>query len=111
MGVEKETINLIALKKVYGACKQPHPLNNLSSSGWCDGCLSFREAEFWTGGTDGMLWSNRVQESQQPVQLCPCYKSLSSKPVPSLAAHFFFIFAKDHFRNLLIELCWEINLL
>lgn len=78
------------------------------SPGWRDGWLSFRKARVSTGGTDGMLWSNRVHESEGPAQLCGGYKSLSSKPVPSFAAHcffFFFIFAKDYFRNLLIGLC------
>ena len=59
-----------------------------------------------------MFWSNRVQESERQRMLGRGDKSLSSKPVPSSAAHFFFfIFAKDYFRNLLIGLCWEINLL
>lgn len=60
-----------------------------------------------------MLWSNRVCRGASGWRmLCPGDKSLSSKPVPSLAAHFFFfIFAKDYFRNLLIGLWWEINLL
>lgn len=90
----------------------PSPLHILSCPGWCDGWLSFRQAKVWTGGTVGMLWSNRLcRRASDQRMLCPGDKLLSSKPVPSLAAHFFFIFAKDYFRNLLIGLCWEINLL
>lgn len=43
MGVEKETINLIALKNVHGACKQPQS-RALSPAQVVvmDGCLSRR---------------------------------------------------------------------
>lgn len=41
-----------------------------------------------------MFWSNRVQESERQRMLGRGDKSLSSKPVPSLAAHFFFSFSQ-----------------
>lgn len=67
MGVEKETINLIALKKVYDACKPPQSLLILSCPGWViDGCL-LRKAQGWDEGRprDALVTSWAGQQASQ----------------------------------------------
>jgi hypothetical protein len=97
MGVEKETINLIALKKVYGACKH-QALYILFCPGWHGRwCVFFRKGMVWTGGDNRMLWPNPAGE-KHPACSAEGNKSLSSKSVFFLNAHFSFF----HFRKRLL---------